>query len=331
MSEKSPCIRWFTPDKPDNISVGRQRIATHLRKEGFIVDVVGTTVANIRAALRERDQYDIIIGTTRAGGLAGTLIGRITGKPVIVDHIDPISQFRQTHWLLLSFLVNMGENLSFAAANAVLYVYEDERPRVARYSNKTLKTDLGVDYERFANPDPDIVETVENQLSNLGVNENLAIYIGGLEPIYHVEELLAALPHLRGWSLIVIGDGTLRSMVAAKADKEESIHYLGTVPHRNIPGFLQVSDVGVSLVDDPHTLKVLEYGAAGLPVVQASGQAEDRFGDLVEYCDLHPDSIADAIEKARDNKPNKALQSFSSNFDWREITKDYIEAIELVS
>jgi len=98
VTQVNPKVRWFTPDKPDNISVGRERIASHLRQnEGFNVDVVGTTLTTVRTAIRERDRYDVILGTTRAGAIAGTLIGRVTGKPVIVDHVDPIRQFRENN------------------------------------------------------------------------------------------------------------------------------------------------------------------------------------------------------------------------------------------
>lgn len=323
-------IRWFTPDKPANISVGRQRIATHLRDDGFAVDITGTTVETIRVALQERRQYDVVIGTTRAGAIAGIAIGRTTGKPVIVDHVDPIRQFRETYSWPLTTLIQLAEDIAFALADSVVYVYEVERARVTRYAKKTVKTDLGVDYERFANPDAEIVETAWHQLDDLPLRRKVAIYVGGLEPIYHLEELLAAMSSLTDWSLLIIGDGSLRNTVGDAASEKENVHYLGTVPHEAVPGYLQAADVGISLVDDLHTLKVLEYGAAGLPVVQAAGRAEDRFGDLVEYCYPEPKSIADAIQRAGDHELVGEMQSFSADFDWRRIADDYKEAITSV-
>lgn len=323
MSQEKPRVRWFTPDKPENISVGRQRIATHLRDDGFAIDVVGTTVETVRAALQERRQYDVVIGTTRAGALAGTAIGYITGKPVVIDHIDPIQQFWNTHPWPIAAPVQLAENVTFALADAVLYVYQKEAARVTRYASKSQKTDLGVDYERFVNPDPAVIETARNRLSDLANREKVVIYVGGLEPIYHVEELLDAMSHLPDWSLVVVGDGSLRQAVEEAASKLENVDYLGTVRHEAVPGYLQAADVGVSLVDDPHTLKVLEYGAAGLPVVQAAGRAEGRFGDLVEYCDMEPKHIADAIERAGGREPDGALRSFAADYDWGEIAGDY--------
>lgn len=330
MSQDRNRIRWFTPDKPDNISVGRQRIATHLREEGFDVDVVGTTVTTIRTAFAERDQYDQLVGTTRAGAIAATVIGVVTGKPVVVDHVDPIRQFRENSSQLLHLPVQLAENVAFSLADSVLFVYEEERERVSKYAKRCVKTDLGVDYERFSNPDPEITDSAREHLSEYGLQDNVAIYVGGLEPIYHVDELLSAVSNLPDWSLLVLGEGSLRESVENAAGQRENIHYLGLVPHETVPGYLHLADVGVSLVDDPHTLKLLEYGAAGLSVVQAAGRAEERFGGLVEYADTNPRSIADAIERAGEQDNLNGIQSFTAKFDWKGISEDYQEVLKSI-
>ena len=128
----------------------------------------------------------------------------------------------------------------------------------------------------------------------------------------------------------MLGEGSLRESVEKAADRRENIHYLGLVPHEIIPGYLHLSDVGMSLVNDPHTLKLLEYGAAGLSVVQAAGRAEERFGDLVEYADPNPRSIADAIERAENQDNLDELQSFAAQFDWEGISEDYQEVLKSI-
>lgn len=330
MSRDRNRIRWFTPDKPDNISVGRQRIATHLREDGFDVDVVGTTVTTIRSAIAERDRYDLLIGTTRAGAIVATAIGRATGKPVVVDHVDPIRQFRENNSQFLHAPVRLTENVAFRLANSVLFVYQEEQERVSKYAKRCVKTELGVDYERFSNPDLEVIDRAREHLSEHELRENVAIYVGGLEPIYHVDELLSAVSNLSDWSLVVLGEGSLRESVKKAADRRENIHYVGLVPHEIIPGYLHLSDVGMSLVNDPHTLKLLEYGAAGLSVVQAAGRAEERFGDLVEYADPNPRSIADAIERAENRDNLDELQSFAAQFDWEGISEDYQEVLKSI-
>ncbi|WP_239638924.1 MULTISPECIES: glycosyltransferase [Halorubrum] len=284
----------------------------------------------IREAITERNEYDVVIGTTRAGAFAATFVGKLTGKPVIGDHVDPIRQFRETNSVVTAIPVQFVENVCFALSDCVMYVYEEERLRVERYANEVNPTSLGVDYDRFADPDPDAVESARNKLSTLSLRDNVAIYVGGLEPIYHVTDLMDAMEFLSEWSLIVLGDGSLRNTVKERELEWSNVHYLGTVPHEEVPGYLASADVGISLVDDPHTLKVLEYGAAGLSVVQSAGRSEERFEGLVEFTRPEPGAIAQAIENAARNRSDSTLASFAAEFDWESVASDYAEALKSV-
>lgn len=323
-------ILWLTPDKPDNISVGRNRIADHLEDSGFEVTIRGTTSQTVLMSVREYGDYDVVIGTTRAGAFAGMVLKPLYRCPLIVDHVDPIRQFEETRQRALAALVRIFENVSFVFADQVLFVYEEERERVARYTDRFSKTDLGVEVDRFRDPDSEITSAAKDQFEEWMVKENVAIYVGGLESMYHVEELLQAMTQLSNWSLVVIGDGSLRQQVTNAAAQRNNVHYAGTVPHYRVPGYLQAADLGISLVDDPHTLKVLEYGIAGLPVVQLAGRAESRFGELVEYTDLDPHHIAETIRSTGSKDPHCDLRSFASTYDWRDIADDYTEAITSV-
>jgi glycosyltransferase involved in cell wall biosynthesis len=317
-----PRALWLTPDKPANISVGRRRIADELESFGIDVRLRGTTPRTLLASLRERGEYDVVLGTTRSGAFAGTLL-RLLGTPLVVDHIDPIRQFADTHPRSLSLAVRTAENLSLRLADHTLYVYDEERERVSRYARAATQTDLGVNYERFADPDPAVVTQARERLHEAGIDdERVAIYVGGLEPIYHIRELLAAMEYLDGWTLVVLGTGSLTSVVERAAERG-NIVFLGTVPHESIPGYLHAADVGVSLVDDPHTLKVLEYAAAGLSVVQARGRAEARFGEYAEFCEPVPRKVAVAIKRAGEHGGQREFREYASRFDYERVAETY--------
>jgi glycosyltransferase involved in cell wall biosynthesis len=321
-------VLWLTPDKPDNISVGRSRIAARLEQTGYDVTVTGTTPRTALGSLRDRGAYDVVVGTTRAGALAATVVATGHRIPLIVDHVDPIEQFERTHSRWLATLVRVGESVAFRRADHVLYVYEEEAHRVEPTASAATKTALGVDYHRFADPDPEILSRGRSLL-NAEWERPLAVYIGGLEPLYHIEALLASAEHLQSGSIVLAGAGALEETVRQHAAETDRIHYLGSVDHDAIPGLLAECDVSVSLVDDPHTLKVLEYGAAGLPVVQFDGAARHRFGDRVVYTDTEPIAIAAAIERAVE-RDGASLQSFVRDFDWADIAATYAAAIEQV-
>lgn len=317
----SGSILWLTPDKPDSISVGRTRVASHLRSTGFDVDIRATTRHTIVESLFGGNDFTAVIGTTRLGAIAGILISRTHGIPLIVDHIDPIEQLRATENEAIVRVTRRMEHLAFRLAAHVLYVYPEEKSRIAGRATKLSRTNLGVEYDRFANPDPAVVDQAERQMDEL--NRKVAVYIGGLEPIYNIEPLLAAAKELENWTLLIIGTGSLESDVEEVSRESDTVRYLGQVPHEQIPGYLNCATVGVSLVDDPYTLKLLEYGAAGLDVVQLEGQAESRYGGLVEYCTIEPENIASAIRRCRQTDRGSALQTYVKQYDWKQIAEAY--------
>jgi glycosyltransferase involved in cell wall biosynthesis len=321
-------VRWLTPDKPENVSVGRRRIAEHLGRAGIDVTLRGTTPRTVLESFRERGAYDALVGTTRAGAIAGAALATRTGTPLVVDHVDPIRQFGATHPRPLALAVRLAENAAFALAAHVLYVYPEEEPRVRRYAPRATRTDLGVEYERFAEPDPGAIERARERLPP-GCGDRIVVYVGGLEPLYNVETMLAASARLDGWSLVVAGTGSLEPAVKRVADGR-SVVFLGAIDHETVPGLLALADVGVSLVDDPHTLKVLEYGAAGLPVVQLHGHAETRFGDRLVYAESDAGDVATAIERAA-GRDGRVLGSFVRRFDWATIAETYREVLETVA
>ena len=133
-----------------------------------------------------------------------------------------------------------------------------------------------------------------------------------------------AMERLPEWEFVVLGDGSQREQL--EQVRREDVHYLGTVQHELIPGFLHQSTVGISLVDDRNTLKLLEYGPAGIPAVSVKGDAETRFSGLVQFCSLDPRAVAKAIQQARMSNNVDAYQKFVQQFSWRSIADQYEQA-----
>ena len=135
-------------------------------------------------------------------------------------------------------------------------------------------------------------------------------FVGSLKPWHGIEVLLTAferlVPRLPEAHLLVVGDGPLRQEVECARDKlgEDRITAAGAVDHSRVPGWLACADVAVapyprldSFYFSP--LKVVEYQAAGLPVVASRCGQLDRLiadgdtGRLVPPGD--PDSLASAL------------------------------------
>lgn len=315
-------ILWLRPDKPENISVGRSRIAKRLKQKGHTVEIRGTKFRSFRTVLNENP--DVVIGTTRLGAFVGSWMKLVKDLPLIIDHIDPISQFRRNNSQPLTWSVSQGEKFSFKYADHVMVVYEEEISRVERYTDSVTKTRLGVDYERFSNPDDKVIQYATEILSEyLDIDEHILVYIGGLEPAYNVPTIIEAIEHLPDWHLIILGDGSQRPIVEKLSGDTQNVHYLGTVPHEAVPGFLHVSDVGISLVNDRNSLKILEYGAAGLPAVSVEGDPENLFEGMVEFCSLHPESVAKSVPKAYKKGISEKLRELTKTHSWERIAEEY--------
>jgi glycosyltransferase involved in cell wall biosynthesis len=220
------------------------------------------------------------------------------------------------------------EKVAFIFADHVLVVYEEELSRVERYASGVTKTKLGVDYETFADPPEKILNRARAILGEkTRVDAKTIIYVGGLEPPYHIPTVIEAMDHLDGWQFVVLGDGEQRDIVEQADSNRADVFYLGTVDHELIPGFLHESDVGISLVDDRNTLKLLEYGAARLPTVNVEGDAEAKFDGLVEFCSLNPTDVARGIENAGGDTRIDAFQEFTEGFGWAAIATEYEKAL----
>ncbi len=113
-------------------------------------------------------------------------------------------------------------------------------------------------------------------------------FVGSLKPWHGVATILAAFRLLggaaAGYRLLVVGEGPLGREVDAERAAAPGIERLGAVPHDLVPPLLARIDVALA----PYTevgdgyfspLKIVEYQAAGVPVVASGGRG---VADLVE-------------------------------------------------
>jgi len=314
-------ILWLRPNKPANISVGRQRIALKLEERGHNVNTRNATLQEFRQVLHYSP--DVVLGTTRLGAFVGTWKKMFAGTPLVIDHVDPISQLRRSHNPATVWGVSQAEKIAFRIADHVMVVYEEALSRVQRYTSNITHTTLGVNYDQFSSPPEKTIQNAREVISNhVPADQRILIYVGGLAPPYHLPAIVDAMDHLEGWHFVVLGDGSQREWFEAVADKNETIHYLGTVPYEEVPGYLHLADVGISLINDINTPKILEYGAANLPVVHRGGSADSVFEDEVTFCSLEPANIARAIEQAV-SADTSSLDKYAQERSWESIADEY--------
>lgn len=167
-------------------------------------------------------------------------------------------------------------------------------------------------------------------------------FLGSLKPWHGVETLLDAfqrlLAHRPDARLLIVGDGPERGLVdeAQASWGRGRIYFTDAVAHDQVPYWLSLADVGVAPYPQLESsyfspLKVVEYMAAGLPVVaSSSGQLRDtvqhgKTGLLVEPGD--PAVLAEALlelsanPETRRRMGRRARRRAFDRYSWDETAR----------
>ena len=121
------------------------------------------------------------------------------------------------------------------------------------------------------------VENDEKSKKDLGVPQDYRVVIStrNLEPVYDVSTLIKAIPYIIGKCpntfFLILGGGTLRHQLeelARKLEVAENVKFAGSVSNKEMPKFLEASDILVSSsLSDTRSVSVLEAMACEIPVV----------------------------------------------------------------
>jgi len=240
--------------------------------------------------------------------------------------------------------------MAFQRASWVTACSEDLRTRAVALGADPARTSVipyGVDADRFA---PDAAARAARRKA-LGIGDEVPVVFafGRLARKKGFEYLIAAIAALkRGWPalrLVLAGDGDLaaelREQVAA-AGILESVHFLGAVPHDQIPAWLSAADVAVvpsvhdaaGNVDGlPNT--VMEIMASSTPLVAtrvggiAAVATDGSTASLVAERD--PAALAGAIDTllrnpaARRAIGERARQLVRSQYAWANVAEQFDE------
>lgn len=264
-----------------------------------------------------------MVGTTRTEGA----VGAAHDVPLVVDHIDPIAQFRRTQGRGLATLVQQTENAASRYADATLFVYEEGSGRIERHSSRAVKPALGIDHEQFVHRSADIVASGRVHLSAdlkrppqcISVSWNRSTTSRSCwPPAPSWSKGRSSLPLRARWP----------TPSTTWPRPQRRFTTWGRSLTRRLRAYSVPTTWGVSLVGDPKTLELLEYGAEGLPVVQLAGRAESRFDDHLTYTTENPLSIKAAIATAA-SRVEAALHSYVEQFNWASIADSYAETAKL--
>ena len=227
-----------------------------------------SVVKALTAVFRLRPNVVVASGDSYIG-LAGWLLARLSGSIFvfdIYDKYDEFSGYRKFFGFDLFSFLRKRADLKFFCSRALNDFYGNEADPAL-----SVIVANGVDDAAFA---PRNMQECR-KLLGLSASDVLVGYFGSMEPDRGVNDLLGALQLLRSR-----GDD-LRLLICGKASPSipldhDWVEFRGTVPHVDMPCYLNASDVLVipyrksAIMDMGASCKIAEYLMCERPIVSTS-------------------------------------------------------------
>jgi glycosyltransferase involved in cell wall biosynthesis len=233
-----------------------------------------------RQVARLADGYDLLYANSQKAFVAGTLAGRIAGKPVVWHQHDLLTpdHFSSGHRRLAVALANhlVERVIVNSRATAEAFVASGGRAEKVRLIYN------GIDPAPFESVTQTEVDALRRELGLHGVP--VVGVFSRLAPWKGQHVLLEALSRLQGVHALLVGDAVFGEHAYAEALREQSktlgiedrVHFAGF--RRDIPQLMGLSEVVVHTAVDPEPFGrvIVEGMLAGKPVVatRAGGAVE---------------------------------------------------------
>lgn len=168
--------------------------------------------------------------------------------------------------------------------------------------------------------------------------EEFVLEVGRISPEKNNLALIEALKDV-DIPIVFVGEPSPYSRTYAEqchyeGKKRGQVHFLGFVPHSELPGIYALAKVHAlpSWRETPG-LASLEAAASGCNIVSTSiGSTKEYFGDLAEYCDPRDiSSIKRAVCRALSKTPNPALREMVlQKYTWQKAAESTLNAYQMV-
>ncbi|MGH2951694.1 MAG: glycosyltransferase, partial [Solirubrobacterales bacterium] len=256
----------------------------------FIFGAELTMLARTRRRAREQALLVHYKNRLVGGGARGALFGAYEHSvaPLLVWAADRICVLSADHAASVPYLRRAGE----------------------RRPEKLIEMPNGVDAELFS-PGPD----TGGLRDRLGIPAGAVVgaFVATLDRAHHFKRLDVAIDALarlgdKRLHLIVAGGGELLEGFrgrASEAGVADRVHFLGAVPHAELPGVLRAADLFLLTTEPPESfgIAIAEAMACGLPVIATEYPGvravveEGVTGWLVPPADADADAVAAALER----------------------------------
>jgi glycosyltransferase involved in cell wall biosynthesis len=264
-------------------------------------------------------------------GVAAALLGRRLGKPVVITargtDINLIPGYRLPRRLI------QWAGRSSAASIAVCRALRDEMAALGIAAERITVLRNGVDLETFA-PVPK-----DQARARLGLEGPLLLSVGYLIERKGHDLLIRALRDLPGWRALIVGQGELRTQLAALARQTgvaERVHFAGAVAQPDLKYYYSAADALVLASSREGMANVLlESLACGTPVVATplwgtpEVVARPEAGRLMRERSVA--ALVDAVNELMRSPPDpRAVRQYAEGFSWDATTQGQLQLFNRV-
>jgi glycosyltransferase involved in cell wall biosynthesis len=222
--------------------------------------------------------YPFIFGSELT--LLGRLGRRRRSQALLVHYKNRLVGDGRRGFLFEAYEHTVGPAL-IRAADRVCVLSEDHARSVSylrrtgeRDPSKLIEMPNGVDAERFS---PGLDESGLRHRLGIPDDAIVAAFVATLDRAHHFKRLDVAIDALGELSkpdvhIVVAGGGELVDdfrLRAAERGVSDRVHFLGAVPHAELPGVLRASDLFLLTTEPPESFGIvlIEAMATGLPVI----------------------------------------------------------------
>ena len=300
---------------------GLESIAVHALTGDASRDAAGRERGAMRAnrvfgrALRRRGSFDVVYERYSLWGFAGMRFAKRAGIPGVLEVNAPLIEEQAEHRALCHrAIADRIAMKNFASAHTIVAVSTGVADYVRRFPGTASRLAVipnGVDPFRFSSP----------KFQPPGARGFTLGFVGTLKPWHGVPTLVDAFAELYREDpttrLVVVGDGPLRAWLEQSLERYGISHasrVTGAMTPQSIPALLASMDAAVA----PYAarpdfyfspLKILEYMAAGLPIVASRiGQIQELISDGETGLLCDPDDARSLAERLRRLRDDAALR-----------------------
>lgn len=264
-------------------------------------------------------------------GVAAGWLARDLGKPVVMtargSDVTELPDYAIPRRLIRAALARADALIGVSAALCARMV------ELGADAGKVTTLRNGVDTHIFRPADRAAARAA------LGLANRTLIAVGHLIPRKRVHLTIAALAHLPGWDLIVVGDGPERPRLEALARETGvagRVRFLGAQPHHRLPEFYTAADAMVLASSREGWANVLlESMACGTPVIASNIPGNPEVVQRPEAgriaADNTPEAIAAAVRDLFATEPDRAaVRAYAEPFSWDATTQGQLEIFRKV-